>query len=78
MAPALYAARVEDLTFAPTISVECLECGHKSEVAVGVIRAKLPSWEKVLDLPHALRCANCGAKGRAIVNARCALGYEQK
>ncbi len=74
MAP-LYAALVENLLFAPTVDIECLECDHKAEVAPEVIRAKLPAWEKVLDIPHLVRCANCGAKGRAIVDARRALGY---
>ena len=77
MVAPLYAARVEDLQFAPTIGVTCPECQHKSEIAVEVIRTKLSKWEKVLDLPYTLRCANCGEKGRAIIDARRALGYDQ-
>lgn len=37
----LYAARVEDLTHAPTVAVYCT-CGDKAEIPVSTIAAKLP------------------------------------
>jgi uncharacterized Zn finger protein len=75
MAPApLYAARIEDLQFAPTVGSECLECGHKGEIPVELIAAKLPEWYRVLDIYRIVRCEKCGAKGRAIIDARRALG----
>ena len=40
------------------------------------IAARAPGWFRVLDLPRMLRCANCGEKGRAVVNARRALGHD--
>ena len=46
------------------------------EVPVEVLRAKLPAWERVLDLGRNMRCENCGARGRAMVDAQ-ALGYER-
>ncbi len=76
-ATTLHAACVEHLTFAPTVSIECLACQHKAEVAVAAITAKTPGWFRVLDLPRMLRCTNCGAKGRAISDARRALGYDK-
>ncbi len=63
------------MRFGPSITIQCLECDDKAEVAVEVVKAKLPTSEKVLDIQHVVHCANCGAKGRAIVDARRALGY---
>jgi hypothetical protein len=54
-----------------------LACEHRAEVAVATIAARAPGWFRVLDLPRMLRCANCGVKGRAVVNARRALGYDR-
>jgi hypothetical protein len=48
--PALYAACVEHLTFAATITVECLASEHRAEVAMVSIAAKTPGWFRVLDL----------------------------
>lgn len=67
----LFNARVQDLVHADAIEAECLECGHKSHVAGGKIKAKVPDWYRVLDLPRVLRC------GRSIVTARQALGYDK-
>jgi hypothetical protein len=75
--PALYAACVEHLTFAPTVIIECLACEHRAEVAVAASAAKAPGWFRVLDLPRILRCENCGKKGRAIIDARLALGHDK-
>lgn len=63
MAPTvrLYAARVENLLFAPTIAVECLECEHKSEIAVEVKGEA--ARVKVLDIHKVVRCANCEGTG---------------
>jgi hypothetical protein len=77
MSPALYAARVEDLVHHPTITVECHDCRRRTEVPVEVLWAKLPPWERVLDLGRSMRCENCGARGGAMVDARRALGYER-
>ena len=73
----LFNAQVEDLLHADAIEAECLECGHKSHVPVGKIKAKVPDWYRVLDLPRVLRCDGCGNIGRSIVTARHALGYDQ-
>jgi uncharacterized Zn finger protein len=73
----LFNARIEDLVHADAIEAECLACGHKSHVAVGKIKAKLPDWYRVLDLPRVLRCDSCGKIGRSIVTARQALGYDK-
>ncbi len=59
----LYAARVENLLFAPMVEVECLECGHKAELAVADIKAKLPEWERVLDIHCSVRCAKLRRQG---------------
>ena len=72
----LFNARVDDLQHAETIDVECLACGHQSHVQVSEVRAKIPDWYRVLDLPRVLRCDHCGAVGRSHINARQALGYE--
>ena len=74
--PALYAACVEHLTFAPTVTIECLACEHRAEVVVAAIAARAPGCFRVLDLPRVLRCENCGAKGRGVVDARRALGHD--
>jgi hypothetical protein len=76
----LYAARVEDLTHASTISVSCT-CGHKAEIPIATIAAKLPGWYRVSELSRVLRCRRCGAKGNGKetgdvrVDPRRALGY---
>jgi hypothetical protein len=58
MSPALYAARVGDLVRWPTVTVECLDCRRRTEVQVEVLRARLPAWERVLDLGRNMRCEN--------------------
>jgi uncharacterized Zn finger protein len=73
----LFNARIEHLTHAEMIEVECLECGHQGEVSVIEIRSKIPAWFRVLDVPRVLRCDQCGAAGRASINARSALGYDK-
>jgi hypothetical protein len=78
----LYAARVEDLTHASTISVSCT-CGHKAEIPVATIAAKLPGVYRVSELSRVLRCRRCGAKGKGKgketgdvrVDPRRAVGY---
>jgi hypothetical protein len=50
-------------------------CGHRSAVAVAVIKAKLPGWYRVSDLGRVLRCRRCNYKGDAVVDARVALGF---
>lgn len=71
----LFNAKVEDLTHSDAVEVECLACGHESRVQVSELKAKIPDWYRVLDLPRVLRCDHCGTAGRAHVNAREALGY---
>jgi hypothetical protein len=39
---AIYAARIDDLQFAPTITLRCLACEHEQEIAVVMVAAKLP------------------------------------
>jgi hypothetical protein len=77
MPPPLYAARIEDLKHYPTISIECADCWRRTEMPVSFIRERMPAWERVLDIPRVLRCDGCGSKGRAVVDARRALGYER-
>jgi hypothetical protein len=75
----LYAARVEDL-HGPTIAVSCT-CGHKAEIPVATITAKLPGWYRVSELSRVMRCRACGAIGNGTetgdvrVDPRRALGY---
>jgi hypothetical protein len=57
------AARVENLQFAPTVDVERLKCGHKSELAVEAVAKKLPEWYRALDIYRVVRCEMCGARG---------------
>jgi hypothetical protein len=72
--------RVEDLTHASTISVSCT-CGHKAEIPVATIAAKLPGWYRVSELSRVLRCRRYGAKGNGKetgdvrVDPRRAVGY---
>ena len=76
----LYAARVEDLTHAETVSVSCT-CGHKAEIPVVTIAAKLPDWFRVSELSRVMRCRACRAIGDGTetgdvrVDPRQALGY---
>jgi hypothetical protein len=76
----LYAARVEDLTHAETVSVSCT-CGHKAEIPVVTIAAKLPDWYRVSELSRVMRCRACRAigdgteTGNVRVDPRRALGY---
>jgi hypothetical protein len=76
----LYAARVEDLAPAATVAVSCT-CGHRAEVPVATIVAKLPGWYRVMELSRVMRCRACKAKGNGTdggdvrVDARRALGF---
>jgi hypothetical protein len=71
----LYAARLEHLTWATSVTVSC-ECGHVAEVEVATPWKRLPMWASITELARHLRCANCDEKGRAEVDARRALGYD--
>jgi hypothetical protein len=77
---ALYAARIEDLTHAQTVSVSA-HAPHKAEIPVTTIAAKLPGWYRVSELSRVLRCRVCRAIGNGTetggvrVDARQALGY---
>lgn len=71
-----YAARLRDLTWAPTVTVRCT-CGHEAEVAVEVLRRRLPPSMAFSDLHRHLRCAKCDEKGWCEIDARRALGYDR-
>lgn len=43
MLPSLYAACVDDLVHHSSVTVECLDCRRRTEVAVEVLRARLPA-----------------------------------
>jgi hypothetical protein len=71
----LFAARVEHLVHARSVSATCGKCGHVSEVPVTLIKDRLPDWFRIGDLSRVMRCAECDEKGNVIVDARRALGY---
>ena len=72
----LNAARLRDLTWATTITVNC-QCGHVAEVAVETLWKRLPMATAIADLARHLRCANCDERDRCEIDARRALGYDQ-
>ena len=71
----LYAARVEDLRHGPELGATCLACEHEARVPVALIQQRLPPHYRVTELWRHFRCANCGTRGRVIVDARQALGH---
>ena len=71
----LYAARLEHLTWHPTVTVRC-GCGHMADVTVEVLWRRLPIWLPISDLHQRLRCEACDERGRVEVDARKALGYD--
>lgn len=73
----LFAARVENLIHAPTVTATCEQCRHVAEVSVTFIKARLPDWYRVSDIYRVMRCRECDAKGTVIVDARKALGYDK-
>ena len=72
----LYAARLEHLTWALSVTVRCA-CGHAAEVAVETLWRRLLLTTLIVDLPHRLRCEACNERGRCEVDARRALGYDR-
>ncbi len=72
----LYAARLEHLTWALSVTARCA-CGHVAEVTVEVLWRRLPLSTKINDLPRHLRCASCDERGHVEVDARRALGYDR-
>ena len=72
----LYAARLENLTWAMSVTAHCA-CGHVAEVSVEVLWRRLPLSTRISDLPNHLRCASCDEKGRVEIDARKALGYDR-
>ena len=70
----LYAARVADLRHGDLVSITCRACGHVTEIAASVLRARLPRHAFVKHLGPQFRCKQCGHKG-ADVDARRALGH---
>jgi hypothetical protein len=73
----LYAARLSDLVHASEVTVTC-RCGHVATVSVESLWKRLPMWTKLADLPGRLRCRGCDARGSVEVDARGALGYNQR
>lgn len=72
----LYAARLEHLTHAATITVRCA-CGHVGELDVAVFRAKSPSHFLVTDPFRKMRSDRCKQPGEVLIDARRALGYDR-
>jgi hypothetical protein len=72
----LYAAKLRDLSWHPTVTVHCI-CGRTSEVAVEVLWKRLPLSTPITDLHRHLRCGTCDERGAAEVDARRALGYDR-
>lgn len=66
----LYAARIEDLGPGDRVEIEC-RCGHALLVTSEMLmRAGAKPIDRVLDLPHRLRCRECDEKGKAVVLVR--------
>ena len=72
----LYAARLEHLTCATTVTARC-QCGHVAEITVELLWKRLPLWTPISDLHRRLRCETCDEKGRVEIDARRALGYDR-
>jgi hypothetical protein len=72
----LYAARLEHLTHALSVTATCI-CGHVAEVSVEVLWKRLPLSTRISDLPSRLRCEACDEKGRCEIDVRRALGYDR-
>jgi hypothetical protein len=73
----LYAARVEHLTHARSVSAKCGRCGHVADVPVSLIRDRLPDWFHLSDVDRVMRCVNCDMKGECTIDARHALGHDK-
>ncbi len=67
----LYAARVSDLKLGDFVRVECGACGHEELIHPSALAAlRLGSDNRVVDLGHRLRCRECDAERKAVVNVR--------
>ena len=58
----LYAAIVAALRPERLIAVECLKCGHLSDMPAYRVKVRVPSHIKALALPRYFRCHRCDAK----------------
>ena len=58
----LYAATVADLRPDRLVGVECLRCGHLSEMPAYRVKMRVPSHVKALALPRYFRCLRCDGK----------------
>jgi hypothetical protein len=58
----LYAATVADLRPDRLIGVECLGCGHLSDMPAYRVKMRVPSHIKALALPRYFRCRRCDEK----------------
>jgi hypothetical protein len=65
----LYAARIEDLGPGDFVKAECAACGHDTLIPVSALiqGLRLPPSTLVLDLEPRLRCRECDARGKAVV-----------
>jgi ribosomal protein L37E len=57
--------RLEDLRVFHLVLASCLSCGHKAILANVVLVQGRPSYTRLKDLEHHLRCQRCGARGKA-------------
>jgi hypothetical protein len=58
---AMYEARIEDMSAADRLRVECV-CGRVALIAVNGLG--LPPYLRVQELKRRLRCENCGERGK--------------
>jgi hypothetical protein len=66
---AYYEARLEDLTAADFVQIECLRCGHVEQLTGSMLAtAGVAPHETIMNLERRLRCRQCDGRGHALVN----------
>jgi DNA-directed RNA polymerase subunit RPC12/RpoP len=57
-----YAARLEHVGEGCQLVAQCLRCGHRNELDVAALRARLPAATHLNGLERKLRCTACRSR----------------
>ena len=66
--PLRYAFRLEDLRVFHFVRAGCQACGHKAIIPNTALLRGRPGYTRLMSLERQLRCAKCGARGKATLD----------
>ena len=68
--PPRYAFRLEDLRVFHQVRASCRACGHKAIIPNTALLQGRSGYTRLMSLERQLRCAKCGARGKASLDVK--------